>query len=67
MRNLSKYEITPDDELVEEIAAIFRTASAGVGRECACYLASVSAAYVANRLAASGFVVMREGDGRLDV
>lgn len=67
MPNLSRYEITPDDELVEEIAAILRTASPGIGREAACYLASVSASYLANRLAASGFVVMREGAGRLDL
>jgi hypothetical protein len=67
MPNLSHYEITPDDELVEEIAAILRTVSPGVGRECTCFLASVSATYLANRLAASGFVVMREGVGRLDL
>jgi hypothetical protein len=67
MQKLSRYEVMPDDELVEEIAAILRTASPGVGRECACYLASVSAVYLANRLAASGFVVMREGASRLDL
>lgn len=63
----SSYEITPDADLVAEIAAILRTASPCVGRECSCYLASVSAAYVTNRLAASGFVVMREGPRRLDL
>jgi hypothetical protein len=67
MQTLSRYEITPDDELVEEIAAILRTVSPCVGREASCYLAGVSAAYLANRLAASGFIVMREGGTRLDV
>lgn len=67
MFKLTHYEITPEDDLIAEIAAILRTASPAVGRECTCYLASVSAAYVANRLAASGFVVMREGHGRLEV
>ena len=68
MTKLSSYAITEDAALVEAIAAILLTASPGLGRECSCYLATVSAAYLADRLAASGFVVMREEEGvRLDV
>lgn len=68
MTQALRYDITDDDVLVEAIAAILRTASSGMGRECSCYLATVSAAYMANRLAASGFLILRESTAlRLDV
>ncbi len=60
MSQPSRYEITHDDALIDAIAAILRTASPSLGRECSCYLATVSAAYVAGRLTASGFLIMRK-------
>ncbi len=59
----------PDDEMTEALAAILRTSGSGPTREASCYLATISAEHLANRLAVSGYVLMRPAppELRLDV
>ena len=53
----------PNEVLATELAGYLRAgAPAGLCREANCFLATVSAAYLANRLAVAGFVVMRRDE-----
>jgi len=58
-----------DQEVIAALAAILRTSGPGLSREVSCYVAGLSAAHLADRLAASGYVVARldAGEFQLDV
>jgi len=58
-----------DQEVTAAIAAILRTSGPGLSREVSCYVAGLSAAHLADRLSASGYVVARlaAGEFQLDV
>jgi len=50
----------PDPEATAALAAILRTAGPGLTREVSCYLATLSAAHLIDRLEASGYVVAQQ-------
>jgi len=62
-------EAAPDLEATEALAMILRTSGPGLSREASCYLASLSATHLLDRLVASGYVLARptRPDWRLDV
>jgi hypothetical protein len=69
MSSQSSLEPAPEQEATEALATILRTTGPGLTREASCYLASVSAAHLIDRLVASGYVVARScaPEMRLDV